>query len=69
MFILVVAAKVYFSLNVPMLVVIGLHLTEHERYNNGFSGQDVPAAIKRDVVFYNSQDAFAQNKVVARQLH
>lgn len=61
--------KVYFSWNLHRLQTVLLHLAEQERYTNGFSGQDVGDAIKRDVIFYNSQVHFASNAVVARHLH
>jgi hypothetical protein len=61
--------KVYFNLNLPRLKTILLNLTEYERFNNEFSGQNVTEAITRDVEFYNTQESFRGCPVNFRHLH
>ena len=61
--------KAYFSMNLCRLKTVLLNLGEQERFNNGFSGQNVTEAINRDFAFYNTQESFKGNPVNFRHLH
>jgi hypothetical protein len=62
-------SKVYFNLNLLRLKTILLNLTEYERFDNEFSGQNVTEAITRDAEFYNTQESFRGCTVNFRHLH